>query len=90
MGAQTLVKTHIGLWISQKIPSLSVGQNQVAQDFPGDAVVKNLPTNAEDTSSVPGLGESHILRSNYAYVPTLHALQREATMTRGPSTATRE
>ena len=25
-------------------------------DFPGGPVVKNLPANAEDTSSIPGLG----------------------------------
>ena len=27
--------------------------------FPGGAVVKNLPANAEDTGSSPGLGRSH-------------------------------
>ena len=26
--------------------------------FPGDSVVKNLPVNAGDVSSVPGLGRS--------------------------------
>jgi len=30
----------------------------------GGLVVKNLPANAEDTSSIPGLGRSHMLRSN--------------------------
>ena len=30
------------------------------QDFPGGPVVKNLPTNAGDMSSVPGLGRSHM------------------------------
>ena len=32
--------------------------------FPGDAVVKNLPASAGDTGSSPGLGRSHMLRSN--------------------------
>ena len=32
--------------------------------FPGGAVVKNLPANAEDTGSGPGLGGSHMPRSN--------------------------
>ena len=32
--------------------------------FPGGAVVKNLPANAGDTGSSPGLGRSHMLRSN--------------------------
>ena len=33
-------------------------------DFPGGAVVKNLPVNAGDTGSSPGLGGSHMPRSN--------------------------
>ena len=32
--------------------------------FPGGAVVKNLPANARDTGSSPGLGRSHMLQSN--------------------------
>ena len=32
--------------------------------FPGGAVVENLPANAEDTGSSPGLGGSYMLRSN--------------------------
>ena len=32
--------------------------------FPGGAVVKNPPANAEHTGSSPGLGRSHVLRSN--------------------------
>ena len=28
---------------------------------PGGSVVKNLPTNAEDIGSIPGLGRSHML-----------------------------
>ena len=34
------------------------------QGFPGGAVVENLPANAGDTGSSPGLGRSHMLRSN--------------------------
>ena len=30
------------------------------RDFPGGAVVKNLPANAGDTRSIPGLGRSHM------------------------------
>ena len=29
-------------------------------DFPGDAVDKNLPANAGDTGSIPGLGKVHM------------------------------
>ena len=32
--------------------------------FPGGAVVENLPANAGDTGSSPGLGRSHMLWSN--------------------------
>ena len=33
-------------------------------DFPGGTVVKNPPANAADTGSSPGLGRSHMPRSN--------------------------
>ena len=33
-------------------------------DFPGGAVVKNLPANAGDTGSSPGPGRSQVLRSS--------------------------
>ena len=33
-------------------------------DFPGDAVVKNLPADAGDTGSSPGPGRSHMPWSN--------------------------
>ena len=32
--------------------------------FPGGAVVENLPANAGDTGSSPGLGRSHMPRSD--------------------------
>ena len=34
------------------------------QGFPGGAMVENLPANAGDTGSSPGLGGSHMPRSN--------------------------
>ena len=39
-------------------------QDKQFQDFPGGAVVKNLPANAGDTGSSPGPGRSHMPRSN--------------------------
>ena len=36
----------------------------VFQGFPGGAVVENLPANAGDMGSSPGLGGSHVPRSN--------------------------
>ena len=38
-------------------------KNEV-QGFPGGAVVESLPANAGDTGSSPGLGGSHVPRSN--------------------------
>ena len=37
---------------------------QDSGDFPGGAVVKNLPANAGDTGSNHGLGRSHMSWSN--------------------------
>ena len=36
----------------------------LSKGFPGGAVVENLPANAGDTGSSPGLGRSHMPRSN--------------------------
>ena len=33
-------------------------------DFPEGTVIGNLPANAGDTGSIPGLGSFHMLRSN--------------------------
>ena len=58
-------------------------------------MVENLPANAGDTGSSPGLGRSHMPRSNWAREPQLLNLRvwslcsstREATIVRGPRTA---
>ena len=39
-------------------------QKWKSRDFPGGTVVKNPPANAGDTGSSPGLGRSHVPRSN--------------------------
>ena len=60
--------------------------------FPGGAVVENLPDNAGDTGSSPGLGRSHMPRSDYAHEPQLLSLRvwslcsatREAATVSGP------
>ena len=62
--------------------------------FPGGSVVENLPANAGDTGSSPGLGRSHMLQSNWAREPQLLGLRfwslcsatREAAIVRGPRT----
>ena len=72
-----------------------VYQELQLEGFPGGAVVENLPANAGDTGSSPGLGGSHMPRSNWAREPQLLSLHvwslcsatREATIVRGPRTA---
>ena len=59
--------------------------------FPGGAVVGNLPANAGDAGSGPGLGGSHVPRSGWARGPQLLSLRvwslcsaaGEAAMVRG-------
>ena len=41
-------------------------------------MVKNLPANAGDTGSIPGLGRSHMPRSNEAREPQLRSLHSRA------------
>ena len=53
---QSDVLGFAGVTIDVKIPG--------AWGFPGGAVVENLPANAGDTGSSPGLGRSHMPRSN--------------------------
>ena len=63
--------------------------------FPGGAVVESLPADAGDTGSSPGLGRSHMPRSNWAREPQLLSLRvwslcsatREAAIVKGPRTA---
>ena len=43
---------------------MAIIKKSTGEDFPGGAVVKNLPANAGDTGSSPGLGRSHMTQSN--------------------------
>ena len=69
--------------------------NKILGGFSGGAVVENLPANAGDTGSSPGLGRTHVLRSNWAREPQLLSLHiwslcsatTEAAIVRGPRTA---
>ena len=70
-------------------------QKSKGKGFPGGAVVENLPANAGDTGSSPGLGRSYMPWSNWAHEPQLLSLcvwslcsaTREAAIVRGPRTA---
>ena len=67
-------------------------KNCIILGFPGGAVVENLPANAGDAGSSPGLGRSHMPRSSWAREPQLLSLHvwslcsatREAAIVRGP------
>ena len=82
----------------QKVPKINRRKGIIKNrsgGFPGGAVVENLPANAGDTGSSPGLGRSHVLRSNKAREPQILSLRVwslcsatiEATIVRGPCTA---
>ena len=64
------------------INSLTITQDQCVKSrfpgFHGGAVVKNPPANAGDTGSSPGLGRSHMPRSNEAREPQLLSLRSRA------------
>ena len=67
---------------------------EYALGFPGGATVENLPANAGEAGSSPGLGRSHMPRSNWACEPQLLSLRvwslcsatREAATVKGPRT----
>ena len=69
--------------------------NNCGSGFPGGAVVENLPANAGDTGSSPGLGRSRMPRSNCAREPQLLSLRvwslcsatRKAAIVKGPRPA---
>ena len=70
---------------------MNIELNKNVQGFPGGTVVGSLPANAGDTGSSPGLGGSHMPRSNWAREPQLLSLRvwslcsatREAAIVRG-------
>ncbi|KAJ8789312.1 hypothetical protein J1605_021839 [Eschrichtius robustus] len=52
-----------------------VGKKVIKGGFPGGAVVESLPADAGDTGLSPGLGGSHMPRSNWAREPQLLSLR---------------
>ncbi|KAJ8794632.1 hypothetical protein J1605_003103 [Eschrichtius robustus] len=81
--------------LSLRVWSLCSATEEATTGFPGGAVVENLPANAGDTGSSPGLGRSHMPQSNWAREPQLLSLRvwslcsatGEAAIVRGPHTA---
>ena len=57
------IKAKISKWDLIKLKTFCIEKNKNT-GFPGGAVVENLPANAGDTGSSPGLGRSHMPQSN--------------------------
>ena len=51
---------------------------RIYRDFPGGAVVKNLPANAGDMGLIPGPGRCHSLQNYKARAPQLLSLHSRA------------
>ena len=55
----------VGVLLTELHPLNSLSSTKITNGgFPGGAVVENLPANAGDTGSSPGLGRSHMTRSS--------------------------
>ena len=88
-GLQSLLLLPYLFWV------FSPFKKRKLKGFPGGAVAESLPANAGDTGSSPGLGRSHMPRSNWAREPQLLSLHvwslcyatREAVIMRVPCTA---
>ena len=57
---ETIGPDEIGCWGTERKEE----SNMTQRDFPGGTVVKNPPTNAGDTGSIPCPGRSHMPRTN--------------------------
>ena len=79
----------------KKIFHVNGNQKKAGVGFPGGAVVENLPANAGDAGSSPGLGRSHMPRTSWAREPQLLNLRvwslcpatGGAAIVKGPRTA---
>ena len=58
------IQCHFKKQEKSQINNLTLHLKQLERDFPGGAVVKNLPANAGDMGSSPGPGRSHMPRNN--------------------------
>ena len=63
-GVTPLSEANIICMSPSKSLSIIFSLKMTLLDFPGGAVVKNLPANAGATGSIPGPGRSHMPLSN--------------------------
>ena len=59
-----LVQSNIICDVISGSSQIMVPTENVAEDFPGGLVVKNLPVNAGVMGSIPGLRRSHMPQGN--------------------------
>ena len=59
-----VVLEHPRSWIWYRKKCEEMSEKNLNLGFPGGAVIENLPANAGDTGSSPGLGRFHMPRSN--------------------------
>ena len=91
----SFIKSYLFIFVFISITLGGASKNILLWSFLGGAVVENLPADAGDTGSSPGLGRSHMPWSNWACAPQLLSLRvwslcsatRETTIVRGPCTA---
>ena len=79
ISVEPLVASCTGEWRKWRIHTTVSGlrardKSKELRSIPGGAVVKNLPGNAGDAGSIPGLGSSHMPRNNEASAPQLLSL----------------
>ena len=64
LGQHGLILEACALWTMRWHQTYLKDKEIKCKDFPGGAVVKNLPASAGDMGSSPGPGRSHMPRSN--------------------------
>ena len=72
-----LILNHVwqSLLMMWQVRQLKFTVKSQGRGFPGGAGVESLPANAGDAGSSPGLGRSHMPRSNWAHEPQLLSLR---------------
>ena len=76
--SQKIVQREINISLELCTQQNNFSRMKTLWGFPGGAVVENLPANAGDTGSSPGLGRSHMPRSSWAREPQLLSLRSRA------------
>ena len=63
VSTEAMMKELLEFTYGSELPD-SLSKDRKMEDFPGGWGVKNLPANAADTDSIPGLGRSLMSQDN--------------------------